>query len=301
MKCANCGTDLLPNQVQCPNCGNAKEFIQEEVQRKNKPVLFIIIGLAVVALLATIIGVMASRGRGGQVTSAPSATPGPPGNVLSAPQGTPPSGGVMSAPQAAPGPGDTAPQGATKPKPPQDVVDYLAFVKQVEEHRQKLLADTTGALTLATVGGGAESLMGLIDMAMDPDGAEARDPLADVKKELNRQYKNWLNTLEYFDKKAAPAQCREFAGAYRYVVYSEAKAIGEIAVGMNSVDMADSKDMSKLLSRLQKMKKDPSIQKNIDNAADTADTKLGQLVSNYDMEKPFDVPREKQDASIMGF
>lgn len=301
MKCANCGMVLPPNYKQCPNCGNAKEFVQEEPQQKNKSVIYIIIGLAVVALLATIIGVMASRGRGGQVTSAPPTTPGPPGNVLSAPQGTPPSGSVMSAPPTAPGPGTTTPPGASKPKPPQDVVDYLAFVKQVEEHRQQLLTDTTDALTLSSAGGGAESLMGLIDMAMDPDGAEARDPLADVKKELNRQYKNWLATLQYLDKKAAPAQCREFAGAYRAVIYGEAKAIGEIAVGMNSADMTDTKDMSKLLSTLQKMKKDPSIQKNIDSSADNADAKLTQLVSGYDMQKPFDVPREKQDGGIMGF
>lgn len=58
MKCANCGMVLPPNYTQCPNCGNAKEFIQEEPQRKNKTLVYIIVGLAVIALLATIIGVM---------------------------------------------------------------------------------------------------------------------------------------------------------------------------------------------------------------------------------------------------
>lgn len=301
MKCANCGMVLPPNYTQCPNCGNAKEFIQEEPQRKNKTLVYIIVGLAVIALLATIIGVMAHMGRGGEVTSAPPAVPGPPGSVMNPPQGTPPSGDLMNPPPPVPGAGATTPAGATKPKPPQEVLDYLAFVKQVEEHRQKLLDDTTDALMLASTTGTADSLLGLIDMAMDPDGAEARDPLADVKKELNRQYKNWLSTLQYFDKKAAPAECREFAGAYRMVIYSEAKAIGEIAIGMNSVDMTDRGDMSKLLSKLQKMKKDPSIQQNIDKAADTADAKLTQLVSYYDMQKPFDVPREKGDNGIMDF
>jgi len=40
---------------------------------------------------------------------------------------------------------------------------------------------------------------------------------------------------------------------------------------------------------------------NIDKAADDADAKLTTLVSNYDMEKPFDVPREKKGGNIMGF
>ena len=46
-----------------------------------------------------------------------------------------------------------------------------------------------------------QALMDMIDMAADPEGKEARDPLADSKAELNRQYKNWLETLKYFDGK----------------------------------------------------------------------------------------------------
>lgn len=48
--------------------------------------------------------------------------------------------------------------------------------------------------------------------------------------------------------------------------------------------------------------RDPSIQRNIDRAADTADDNLDKLVSTYDMEKPFEVPREQQTSgNIMGF
>ena len=110
------------------------------------------------------------------------------------------------------GEGETTPSSTPKPKPPQAVVDYLNYVKTVEDHRQMLLKDTTNALTMSAAGGTTQSLLNLIDMASDPDSAQARDPLKDCKDELKRQYGNWLNTLSYFDKKPAPPECREFSG-----------------------------------------------------------------------------------------
>ena len=180
-------------------------------------------------------------------------------------------------------------------------MDYLEFVKRLEAHRQMLLKDTTDAMSLSA-GGQAQGMINLIDMAMDPDRAKAQDPLAETKKELSRQYSNWLNTITFFDKAPAPAECREFSGAYRAVIYNETKAIGDIAVSFNAVDITKLGDLSKLLGNLQKLKGDPRIQGNIDKAADDADAKLTQLTSNYDMKKPFDVPREQQGSgSIMGF
>ena len=165
-----------------------------------------------------------------------------------------------------------------------------------------LLQDTGEALMLSAAGGNsAKGLISMINMAMDPDGKEAQDPLQDSKNELNRQYKNWVETLKYFDNKPAPPECREFSGQYRQVLYNETKAIGQIAAGFNSVNVMNPDDMSKLLTVLEKMKRDPNIQSNIDKAADSADAKLNSLVSNYDMDKPFDVPREKQGGNIMGF
>lgn len=297
MKCAKCGLDLLQGTKQCPKCGLVNEFEQtpDAPKKKPSPLVYAIIGLAVVGLIALLV-VMAG---GKNVTSAPGGVQRDDKSILAAPPGKPADSGIMAAPPGKPAPPDKTPAGATKPKPPQAVVDYLAYVKKVEEHRQMLLQDTGEALMLSSAAGGG--LMSMIDMAMDPEGKEAQDPLADSKKELNRQYKNWVQTVKFFDNKPAPPECREFSGEYRAVLYNEAKAIGTIAAGFNSVNITDPKDMSKLLGVLQKMKGDPSIQSNIDKSADNADAKLTALVSNYDMEKPFDVPREKKEGNIMGF
>jgi hypothetical protein len=86
------------------------------------------------------------------------------------------------------------------------------------------------------------------------------------------------------------------------VLYSEAKTIGDISASFNSVNFMDPKDMQKLIEAMQKMKNDPSIQGDIDKSDADVDGKLTTLVSNYDMEKPFDVAREqKTSGSIMGF
>lgn len=302
MKCGKCGLDLPAGAKQCPKCGTINEFIAPPpASKKMKPAVYIIIALAGIAILALVAAVIAGRGNQ-NVTSAPGPAPAPPGNVTSAPAGLPSGGQITSAPSGVPAPPQTGPATPAKPKPPQSVIDYLEYVKGVEEHRQMLLKDTTDALTMAAASGAAQNLMDLIDMAMDPDGAKARDPLAETKKELTRQYINWFNTLKYLDKKPAPPECREFAGAYRDVLYRETDAIGRITAGMKNVDFTDPKDMSKMLKALQGMKADPSIQANIDKSADNADGKLNALVAQYDMEKPFDVPREQQTSgNITGF
>lgn len=301
MKCAKCGLDLPGNVRNCPKCGTVNEFAAPAAAKQKNPLIYVVIALAlVVAGSIVFAGIMAGRARQ-NVTTAPTGVT-PPGDVTAAPPGRPAPGDVVSAPPGAPPPGDTTPPGTPKPKPPQDVVDYLNFVKKVEEHRQMLLKDTTEALLLSSTAGQAQSLLNLIDMASDPEGKEARDPLESTKKELIRQYKNWLDTLAYFDRKPAPLACREFSGAYRQVLYSETKVIGEIATSFSKVNIMDPQDMSRLLAELQKMKRDPSIQANIDQMADNADAKLTQLVSQYDMQKPFSVPREKQTSgSILGF
>jgi len=301
MKCAKCGLDLPPGARQCPKCGLVNEFVGREPARKVKPVIYVIGALALVAVIAIVFAVvMASRGKQ-QVTSAPGGNL-PPGQVVAAPPGAPAPGNVIGAPPGKPAPGAANPPAVGKPKPPKEVVDYLEFVKKVEEHRQMLLKDTTEAMMLSAAGGQTSTLLKMIDIASDPDNKEDLDPLQDSKKELGRQYKNWVSTIEYFDKKPAPDECREFSGAYRDVLYKEAKTLGEIAVDMGKVNVMDPKDMTKLLYTLQKMKRDPTIQRNIDNSSDNADAKLNQLVSKYDMEKPFSVPREeKTSGSIMGF
>ena len=183
MKCPKCEAQLPEGAKFCPNCGAGKsaETPAPQAKRKRSPLIYVIAGLAVIAIIALLFA--ASRGN---VTNAPGGSVSP-GNVTNAPAGAPNGGNVLNAPPGASPTGQGNPSAKAKPKPPQSVVDYLAYVKKVEDHRQLLLKDTTAAMGIAAAGGTTNSMLNLIDEAGDPDGEKARDPLADTKKELNRQ------------------------------------------------------------------------------------------------------------------
>ncbi len=298
MNCAKCGLDLPEGAKTCPKCGFVNEFCRVVSPADNrKKLLYLISGFVVVGVVAILIGVIASRGR---VTSAPGPFSQEKGNVVDLPQGNPNTGNITTVPPGNGGLEVPGTPGVIKPKPTQEMVDYLEFVKQIEGHRQKLLKDTSYAMTLASTGQ-SQSLIKMIDMAMDPEGKSARDPLIEVKTELNRQYQNWLETLKMFDSKPAPRELRDFSGAYRKVLYSETQVIGSIASGFNQVNVTNPQDLSRLLAVLQQMKNDKSIQEAIDKAADDADQKLTQLTQVYDMQKPFNVPRETPSGRVIGF
>ncbi|MGQ9454437.1 MAG: hypothetical protein ACUVRS_07640 [Armatimonadota bacterium] len=302
MKCAKCGLDLPERTRQCPKCGSVNEFTEsKEPRQKKRTITWVIVGLAIIAVVATCVAaIIASRSKS-TLTQVPPGTTKP-GDVVTAPPPKSQPGNVVSAPPLTPPLSAPVPAQVKKPRPPRDVVDYLEFVKRVEEHRQMLLRDTGEALRLSATGGQAMTLLKLIDMASNPDSKVDVDPLKEVRGELARQYKNWLSTIEYFDKKPAPNDCREFSGAYRDLLVRETTAIGAIAQGLQRVNIMDPNEMARLLRDLQRMKSDPSIQRRIDEAADNADAKLTELVSKYDMNKPFNVPREQQiSGSIMGF
>ena len=151
MKCAKCGLELLPGTRQCPKCGLVNEFEQAPPAAKKKPnpLLYAIIALAVVGVLALVFFLIAG---GKNVTSAPGGVLRDDKSILAAPPGKPGPSGIVTAPPGQPAPPDKTPPGVTKPKPPQEVVDYLAYVKKVEEHRQMLLQDTGEALMLSASG-----------------------------------------------------------------------------------------------------------------------------------------------------
>jgi len=297
MKCAKCGLDLPANTRQCPKCGSINEFEQAPVAPKKKnPMLFVIIGLAIVGLLALAIYAMSGK----NLASAPGGVQRNDTNITTAPPGSPAPSGIVTAPPGKPGSPEKTPAGVAKPKPPQSVVDYLAYVKKVEEHRQMLLKDTSAALLLA-VGGQAKSYEAILDSIDSGDSAAVSDPMADMRKELNRQYGNWQETVKFFDQKPAPPECREFAGAYRAVLASETETIKREVAITSKIDVTKGDSISQGLVGMLGMQKDSNLQATIDKSADDADGKLTTLVSNYDMEKPFDVPREKQGGSLLGF
>lgn len=290
MKCAKCGLELLPGTKQCPKCGCVNEFEPAPAEKKKRsPIVYAIIGLAVVGIIALIFLLMAN---GKNVASAPGGVDRVDSNITTAPPGKQGPSGIVTAPPGKPATA-TTPPGVTKPKPPQEVVDYLAYVKKVEEHRQMLLDDNTEALRIVLQG-----TTGMFLGAVEND----EDPWAAPKRECNRQAGNWQATLRYFDNKPAPPECRDFSGAYRTVLQTQTASTTQIAVALDRMDFSDTKNTKQkgqMYDALNKML--GTVQAPINKSIEDADSKLNSLVAEYDMKKPFEIRREQQNGNILGF
>jgi len=299
MRCPKCSGEVPEGAAFCPSCGNS--FTAESARSNRFVHAVILAGI----LLLVIIGALAASmffARGRSITQADSGLPGGGPSVTNAPP--PNTGGGPSVtnapPPAAPptGPNLNAP----KIEVPKEVLDYLEFVKQVESRRQQLLKDTTRAVALAAGQAQADSLMDLIDMALD-DSPQAQRPkrATSVENEINRQYSNWMDLIRYFDSKSAPPQCAEFAGSYRQVLTNEASGISTIGSVLSRTNWADYESVKRSLQQLQNMKNDPNLQGRIDNAVESADSKLSDLCRYYGITKPFDVKKEGDvGGSIIG-
>ncbi|HPP74297.1 MAG TPA: hypothetical protein PLU88_04125, partial [Armatimonadota bacterium] len=239
-----------------------------------------------VILIALILQMLLSGGK--SVTGGdPVAVTGP--SVTNAPvipQGGP---SVTNAPAVTPPTGPALPTGPGKQPPPPEVLEYLEFVRQVEAARHTLLKDTGRALSMTTNAKGLENMIGWV---MGDDSVPA-DPLADLKKELGIHLNNWQMLIRHFDTKRPPAACADFAGTYRMCMSSQAEAMRRVSTLVNGINLNSTESMSQALTQLQGMKSDPNLQGNIDQAVESADSKLAELCSRLGIQKPFDVKKEK--------
>ncbi len=310
MKCEKCGQQLPEGAGFCPVCGtqvahdpsdeNRPVHHSQVVEKKPKTsaTTYIILAMAGLALLAIIAALVVHFT--GALTDAPEPR-GLESNVLDAPESVGPDSGLLDAPEANRPEVPKVPL-ATKPKPTQDMIDYLNHVEEIEKKRHELLADTSTAYSLMATDQ-ADTLIGMFDIAMDPNAdMEDIDPLKKTREELVRQYENWRKLLARYDSKTAPQPLAAFSGAYREVIFEEAKAIGKVAVSMQELDMTSKTDMTGVLKSLQSMKSDPNLQSSLDKTVEKADDRLDQVVARYDMEKTFEVKKEKKSGgSILDF
>lgn len=289
MKCPKCAAEIASTTKMCPRCGTflaETETARPAVKQRVMWPYAVAGALVLVILIALILLMLLSGGK--SVTGGdPVAVTGP--SVTNAPvipQGGP---SVTNAPAVTPPTGPALPTGPEKQPPPPEVLEYLEFVRQVEAARHTLLKDTGRALSMTTNAKGLENMIGWV---MGDDSVPA-DPLADLKKELGIHLNNWQMLIRHFDTKKPPAACVDFAGAYRMGLSNEVEAMRRVSILVNGINLNSTESMSQALTQLQGMKSDPNLQGNIDQAVESADSKLAELCSRLGIQKPFDVKKEK--------
>jgi len=290
MKCPKCAAEIASTTKMCPRCGTflaETETASPAVKQRAMWPYAVAGALVLVILIALILQMLLSGGK--SVTGGdPVAVTGP--SVTNAPvipQGGP---SVTNAPAVTPPTGPALPTGPEKQPPPPDVLEYLEFVRQVEAARQKLLKDNGRALSMVSTAfaKNLENMIGWVE-----DDSVPVDPFADVKKEHGIHLNNWQMLIRHFDTKRPPAACADFAGTYRMGLSSEAEAMRRVSTLVNGINLNSTESMSQALTQLQGMKSDPNLQGNIDQAVESADSKLAELCSRLGIQKPFDVKKEK--------
>ncbi|MCE5198256.1 MAG: zinc-ribbon domain-containing protein [Armatimonadota bacterium] len=279
MYCAKCGKELPKGEKKCPQCGMVNEYVDTTPKRRKiSPVVYAIIALAVISVVAVVFAV--TRGRGGDVVTAPAPTQAPSGALTTAPPGTGAPGGLTQAPPGNPGLGDQTPSHTPKPKPPQSVTDYLAFVKRVEEIREAAIVNKD----ISTIAGSAlEAIVG----QMSGDSASSRDD------ELSKSADAMYITLKTFDRATAPAECREFSANYRQLLYVETDALYQVSSMLNNLSADSKASWSKMRTDQARIKQNmPKMNTDAEQLVKDSDSALDRLIGNYDMQKPFTVQSE---------
>lgn len=300
MKCPKCEAELASGAIMCPKCGSPVRE-QEKAPEAAKPKLkFAYIAAAVLALII-ILGLVALFAFKGQPIAQTGKTVANSGPAIT---NTPPP--AHGGPAITNTPPTTAPQPPVSSSPakaavPPEVTDYLKFLKAVEESRQALLKDTTRALQMSAGTAQAQSMIDMIDNAMDDSPKADKPKKADaVQNELDKQIGNWSTLVQQFDRKPAPQQCTDLAANYRLVLTNEAGSMSKILNVVKTTDWSNLQSIQKSLTELQNMKNDPNLQGNIDKAVETSDGKLAEVCTKFGITKPFDVKKEQGGGSIIG-
>lgn len=320
MKCARCLAEL-PRQSQfCLRCGAPVEgALGNTLQmpqgfgasslnppRQNTRLLAAIVAL--LAVLATALGAMVIRTQLAQKAAASSPT----GKMVQSPGATPqakltqdpganngtqlvqaPGNNAGTTMVEAPGAGTGTPMtqqpGATT-GPPADVVDYLAFLRQIEASKKKLIHDETADLAALKDTLPIENIKKLLDnVDMGGDGP-AVDP---AKKSISKTAKtatavadDWNQLAIAFNQRTPPESCRQLHDAY----YDH---LGKVQAGILNVysvlDKAFSGDPNKTTDAYHDAMSMQGSSGDVDVAMRKADDALAEVCKTFHLTKDFDI------------
>ena len=248
MKCPKCGSDIPPNSKFCLSCGTsvemsrsaARELIHAEKVRK-RGIGFLAVAAAV--LIVAVIILLMNMGRGRVM-----APPTPELPVV------------------------------TVTKPPQEIVDYIAHVKSIEDRRLKMKNDMGPALDM---------LKAATEMKYDFNEETHTKKEEGIKTGLEDYTKKWQDIVTSFNSVPPPPGCEKLANAY-------AIALGKYSGAMISIQQAFyEQDLGTLMSM------QGAVQVDVDNALVQSDQELAAVLKKYNIPKRFSIVPDKQGDSLL--
>lgn len=288
VKCSKCGSEIPSQSRFCLSCGQSMEASGAASPApapapKKKTVLFgIIAGLLIVAAIFA----FALRGKG--VTSA---TPVPNGNQ------TP----VVNAPSPPNGPNadllktnvKNQPIDLNAPKktpPPADVVAYLAHLQKVEDLRMALKTQEEVALINIIPHLQVDPLKQVLDWSDNLEGnAPAQEKTTEdkAKDEMKKLSADWQKLAAFFLSVPAPQACQSLATKYYDALRDVISTTGDLQAILISGDVGKAYTMQGKSSH-------------IDDKLIAADQELGNICTQYGIDKSFSIKSDTGMAPVMG-
>ena len=303
MKCVRCSAEI-PSQSQfCLRCGtpvsagnpmgatNPTMPLRPAVpapSKNNGPLIAVVTVLSVLVLA---LGAFVVKGMLAQKPETEAPT-----GLVQAPKRQQPTGLVEKPAESKPVELVQKPAEGTPP-PPAEVVDYLAFLKRIEEKRKTLESDEIAhamALQAVLPADQAKQFMNFGDDSNASASAPAPAPVTETLQSTKDYDNKWNQIASEFQSKAPPSSCQAIHDAYADFLGKSQTAILNV---FNVLEGAKT-NPQKALEDAQKMK---GQSKPIDDAMHKSDDAVKQVCDQYHIRKDFDISESGGGGNMFGF
>ena len=298
MQCAKCGGELPADAKFCLSCGaptdvtSAREMTPGRISVGRAPELegkrpgahlslVAIAGALVIIAIIALIAALLFRRPGPQVIRSETA----PIKV-----GAP----VTQAPVSPVNPGQSVTRAETPPPmqlpkktpPPPEVVEYLKFVKAIEERRVAMRDAQAEYLLKKYVSGNIGKLLAdMIGQLAEPE--EPTEQLKEPMEDLKAVASSWENLVRTFDSREAPSQCRNLAGTYRTALAQYSNTMARLFTAAIQGDISAAQHVS-------------AIQDDLDKLLAASEQELGRVCGEYGIEKDFNITPDRGGGTVVG-
>lgn len=282
MRCTSCGAQVTEKMQRCPECGRPIHVTQSGSMGKKIAIVSVILVLLVGSAIAYLL-----MHRPASITDI-NAMPATPSNLAIKDMRVTPPANPMSVTANVTPPAN--PTSVTATAPPQDVLDFIAFIQRMEMKRVGLEKSQIGQV----IGLGAELTKNMLESQMSTNGSTRMEQQAtqQFQQSLNGWAIQWQQLSAYYTgyNEPVPQSCVPLRDTYYALL---GKTSSEMASISASFAQGVNGDPSKALQALQQMKGSSSqlgsASQQVNQGCQAADAALGALCDEYKIRKTFSI------------
>ena len=279
MKCPKCSAELPAGVRLCNACGTSLAIashtaaVDPDALRRKR-----------IALIAGAVALLLVAALGYKLVS----------GLLQTNRGVPAVAPLTAKTGNAPAPAPVT--NATAPAPPKEVLDYLAFLKDIERRRIALAKRHMGQAMVISTQITASNITA--QMSEEPE-KEEKKAYNEFQELLNTMSTEWQQLSGAFRSVAPPSQCKALAEVYYEVLRSTSDGMTKVGTSMAQALSGDASNAIKSLTEMQGAGMGSASQA-VTDSCKAADTELGTVCSKFGIQKDFDIVDDSSGSSLVG-